>query len=86
MISVFRGGDYLQAQLLTGLLEQHGIGVFLQGAALQGGLGEAPAVGYLSIMVDDEDESAAKSLLAAYERGELSINESIDPGEGEALD
>lgn len=79
MISVFRGSDYIQAQLLTGLLQQHGIEVFLQGAALQGGLGELPALGHLSIMVDEQDQSAAKLLLAAYERGELSIDEySVD--------
>lgn len=83
VISVFRGGDYIQAQLLKGLLEQQGIGVFLQGAALQGGLGEAPAVGYLSIMVDEADVSAAKVLLARYERGELSIDEGFDDGFGE---
>ncbi len=78
LISVFRGSDYVQAQLLTGLLEQHGIGVYLQGAALQGGLGELPATGHLSIMVDESDQAAAKSLLAAYERGELSIDEDFN--------
>lgn len=78
MISVFQGSDYLQAQLLTGLLEQHGISVFLQGAALQGGLGELPATGHLSIMVDEQDQPAARSLLAAYERGELSIDEQFN--------
>lgn len=84
MISVFRGSDYIQAQLLAGLLEQHGIGVYLQGAALQGALGELPALGHLSIMVDEQDEGAAKSLLSAYERGELSIDELFnDPTEGE---
>jgi Putative prokaryotic signal transducing protein len=75
MISVFRGSDYLQAQLLTGLLQQHGIEVFLQGAALQGGLGELPATGHLSIMVEQQDEDAARSLLTAYERGELAIDD-----------
>lgn len=73
--SVFRGSDYVQAQLLAGLLEQHGIGVYLQGAALQGAMGELPALGHLSIMVDEQDETAAKSLLAAYERGDFSIDE-----------
>ena len=75
MISVFRGSDYIQAQLLKGLLEQQGISVFLQGAALQGGLGELPATGHLSIMVDETDQSAAKLLIDAYERGELAIDE-----------
>jgi hypothetical protein len=75
MISVYRGSDYLQAQLLSGLLQQHGIEVFLQGAALQGGLGELPATGHLSIMVEEHDQEAARSLLAAYERGELAIDD-----------
>lgn len=75
VISVFRCSDYIQAQLLTGLLEQHGIGVFLQGALLQGGLGELPALGHLSIMVDDSDRTAAEQIIAAYERGDLKIDE-----------
>ncbi len=54
------------------------IGVFLQGAALQGGLGEAPATGYLSIRVEDENASAAKTLLARYDRGELPIDDGFD--------
>ncbi len=78
MISVFRGSDYIEAQLLTGLLQQHGIDVFLQGAALQGALGEIPAMGHLSLLVDEQDQVAAKSVLAAYERGELAIDEAED--------
>jgi hypothetical protein len=75
MISVFRGSNYLEAQLLVGLLAQHHIHTFLQGAALQGGLGEAPAIGYLSILVNEDDAGAAKHWLAAYERGELALQE-----------
>jgi hypothetical protein len=81
MISVYRGSDYLQAQLLAGLLQQHGIEVFLQGAALQGALGELPAVGHLSIMIDPKDQNAARTLLAAYERGELAIDDSYVEGQ-----
>jgi hypothetical protein len=83
MISVYVGSDYLQAQLLTGLLQQHGIEVFLQGAALQGGLGELPATGHLSIMVDLQDRDAARSLLDAYERGELAIDDGFTEPDGE---
>ena len=78
MISVFRGSNYVEAQLLLGLLQQQGITAFLQGAALQGGLGEVPAVGYLSILVEDTDQIAAQRLLAAYERGELAIDDDQD--------
>jgi hypothetical protein len=75
VISVFRGSDYIQAHLLAGLMRQAGIGAFLQGALLQGGLGELPAMGHLSILVDESDRTAAELLIAAYERGELAIDE-----------
>lgn len=75
MISIFRCSDYIEAHLLTGLLRQRGIEVFLQGALLQGGLGELPAMGYLSIMVDESDRSAAERIIAAYERGDLQIDD-----------
>ena len=78
MISIFRGSDYIEAHLLTGLLKQHGIDTFLQGALLQGGLGELPALGHLAIMVDEADRDAAKRVIAAYERGELVIDEDHD--------
>lgn len=75
MISVFRGSNYIEAQLLKGLLEQRGISVHLQGALLQGGVGELPAIGHLSLMVDEADRVAAERLIAAYERGELALDD-----------
>jgi hypothetical protein len=72
---IFRCSDYIEAHLLTGLLKQHDIHAFLQGALLQGGLGELPAMGHLAIMVEDSDIAAAKLIIAAYERGELEIDE-----------
>lgn len=75
MVSVFRCSDYIQAQVLAGLLREHHIDVFLQGALLQGGLGELPVTGYLSLMVDDSDRIAAERLIASYERGDLEIDE-----------
>jgi hypothetical protein len=75
MLSVFRSSDYIEAQLLAGLLRDVGIDVFVQGALLQGGLGELPAMGHLSLLIDEQDLSAAQLLIAAYERGELAIDE-----------
>jgi hypothetical protein len=75
MISVYRSSDYVEAQLLTGLLREHGINVFLQGALMHGGIGELPATGHLSIMVDDQDQTAATRLIEMYERGELAIGD-----------
>ena len=78
MTPIFRCSDYIEAHLLAGLLRQQGIDVFLQGALLQGGLGELPAMGHLAILVDDADRSAAKRIIAAYERGELKLDEAHD--------
>lgn len=75
MTPIFRGSDYVEAHLLAGLLREHGIGVFVQGALLQGGLGELPALGHLSLMVDEQDVYPAKRLIAAYESGALRIDD-----------
>jgi hypothetical protein len=83
VIPIFRGSDYIEAHLLTGLLRQQGIEVFLQGALLQGGLGELPALGHLAIMVDEADREAAKRLIAAYERGELQLDDDHDSENGD---
>ena len=78
MISVYRSGDYFEAQLLTGLMEQEGLHVFLQGAALQGGLGDLPAMGHLSITVNDADQQRAEEIISAYENGDYSLDETDD--------
>ena len=78
MIRVFRCSDYIEAHLVEGLLRERGIETFLQGAMLQGGLGELPALGHLAIMVDESDASAARRIIDAYERGELQIDEEQD--------
>lgn len=75
MISVYRGSDYFEAQLLKGLMEQQGLQVFLQGAALQGGMGDLPALGHLSITVNDADQQRAAEIIAAYEAGDYSLGD-----------
>lgn len=75
MIAIYRSSDYIEAQLLAGLLREHGIEVFVQGALLQGGVGELPAMGHLALLVNDDDRTAAAALIEAYQRGELAIDE-----------
>ena len=75
MISVYRGSDYFEAQLLKGLMEQQGLQVFLQGAALQGGMGDLPALGHLSITVNYADKQRAEEIIAAYEAGDYSLDD-----------
>ena len=75
MIEVYRGSDYFEGQLLKGLMEQEGLQVFLNGTALQGGLGEVPALGHLSITVNDADRERAEEIIAAYERGDFALED-----------
>ena len=84
--SVYRGSDYFEAQLLKGIMEQEGLQVFLQGAALQGAMGEVPAMGHLSIDVNDADQDRATEIIAAYERGDYALDEGLDDALDEGLD
>jgi len=84
--SIYRGSDYFEAQLLKGIMEQEGLQVFLQGAALQGAMGEVPAMGHLSIDVNDADQDRATEIIAAYGRGDYALDEGLDDALDEGLD
>jgi hypothetical protein len=75
VIAVYQGSDYFEAQLLTGLMERAGLRVFLQGVALQGGLGDLPALGHLSINVNDEDYDHALAIVQGYEKGDYALED-----------
>jgi hypothetical protein len=75
LISIFRTSDYVEAQLVAGLLRERGIKVFVQGELLQGGIGDLPVTGHLAIMVEEDDRSAARRIIDAYERGEFAIDD-----------
>jgi len=75
LIAVYQGSDYFEAQLLAGLIEQAGLQVFLQGVALQGGLGDLPALGHLSIAVNNADHDHAVAIIQAYEQGDYALED-----------
>lgn len=75
MIEVYRGSNYFEGQLIKGLMEHDGLQVFLNGTALQGGLGEVPALGHLSITVNDADREKAEEIIKAYERGDYALED-----------
>ena len=78
MIEVYRSSDYIEGQLLKVLMEQEGMQVFLTGTALQGGLGEVPAMGHIAISVNEVDCQRAQEIVDAYERGDFALE-----GEGQ---
>ncbi len=69
MRPIYTATDILEAHILKGYLEQRGIETHVSGFYLQGGIGELPVGGTVSLWVADEDVEAARSALEEYERG-----------------
>ena len=68
MQAVCRPADLLEANLLVAMLAAEGIAAHIHGASLVGGIGELPALGLLSLWVEDEDWQRATDLVQAYEQ------------------
>jgi hypothetical protein len=60
---VYRAANIVDAHLVRGVLETHGIRAFVTGEFLTGGAGELPAAGLVSVMVSDHDILDAERLL-----------------------
>lgn len=68
MQRIHEPADLMEAQMLISMLNSEGIQVYLQGADLVGGMGELPALGLLSLMVDDEHVQHARDLISSYQQ------------------
>jgi hypothetical protein len=67
MRTVFEPSNALEGHMLQDLLQQRGISSRLDGAQLQGGVGELPAAGLVRLVVDDEDYELARSVVDDWE-------------------
>lgn len=54
--------------MLEDLLRQRGISARLEGAGLQGAVGELPAIGLVRLVVDDDDFGAARAVIDEWEK------------------
>lgn len=68
MLCVYQARDGLEAHVVADLLQQVGIAARVQGDLLQGGVGELPAAGLVSVWVDNEDASRAREVVEEYQR------------------
>jgi len=69
---IFRGSNILEAHIVAGLLETHGIETHVGGHYLQGAVGDLPASDFAHIFVNDEDVDTAEKLITDYENGKFS--------------
>ncbi|MEX2150016.1 MAG: DUF2007 domain-containing protein [Steroidobacteraceae bacterium] len=67
MRTVFEPSNALEGHMLQDLLKQRGITSRLDGAQLQGGVGELPAAGFVRLVVDDEDYESARVVVDEWE-------------------
>jgi hypothetical protein len=72
MKTLYEPANVLEAHMLHDLLKQEGISSRVDGAYLQGGVGELPAAGFVRLVVDDADYARARSVIERWEATEIS--------------
>jgi hypothetical protein len=65
---VFEPTNSLEGHMLQDLLRQRGIASRLEGAGLQGAVGELPAIGLVRLLVEDKDFGAARAVVDDWEK------------------
>ena len=63
MIVVYHASNSIEAYLIKNLLEQQEIAAYVFGDYLQGGVGEIPAIGLVTVNVSDSDYTKAKEIV-----------------------
>lgn len=67
MKCVYEASSGLDAHMILNLLEQRGIAGRVEGEYLQGGIGELAAMGFVRVLVADEDHAAAMQIIGEWE-------------------
>ncbi len=67
MKSVYEASSGLDAHMVLNLLEQHGISGRIEGEYLQGGIGELAAMGFVRVLVADENHTEAMQIIREWE-------------------
>lgn len=68
MKTAYEPSNALEGHMLQDLLQQRGIAARLEGAGLQGAVGELPAIGLVRLVVEDEDFSEARAVIDEWEK------------------
>lgn len=67
MKSVYEASTGLDAHMILNLLEQRRISGRIEGEYLQGGIGELAAMGFVRVLVADEDYAEARQIISEWE-------------------
>ena len=83
MIVIYNAANSIEAFLIKNLLEQQEISAYVFGDYLQGGVGEIPAIGLVTVNVSDSDYTKAKEIVDAWDAS--TVIENIDENYGLSL-
>lgn len=72
MVSVYTAVGVVDAHLVCGLLESEGIPATVYGAALQGGIGELPVSGLITVRVPERFADRAQAIVRDYDTATFS--------------
>ena len=72
MKSVFEASSGLDAHMVLDLLAQRGISGRIDGEYLQGGVGELQAMGFVRVLVEEEDYAEARQIIDEWEKAQPS--------------
>ena len=71
MVKIYNARDIIEAHIIRGMLEAHGIEAHVNGFYLQGGIGDLAAHDYASVSVNNNDVDQARKLVKEYDNQEL---------------
>ena len=75
MKSVFEASTGLDAHMILNFLQQYGISGRIEGEYLQGGIGELQAMGFVRVLVAEEDCAKAKKIIGEWESIQPALEE-----------
>ena len=67
MMVAYHASNSIEAYLIKNLLEQQEILAYVFGDYLQGGVGEIPAIGLVTVNVSDSDYTRAKEIVDEWD-------------------
>ena len=67
MMVAYNASNSIEAYLIKNLLEQQEIPAYVFGDYLQGGVGEIPAIGLVTVNVSDSDYTRAKEIVDEWD-------------------
>lgn len=74
MMIVYSASNSIEAYLIKNLLEQQEIAAYIFGDYLQGGVGEIPAIGLVTVNVSDSDYTNAKAIVDEWDASTIIEN------------